>query len=249
MEIIDAVWEKRNFGFDVAEVILDKKDARNINTCVQEIQPICNSYKYVTLKVPTGNLDLLHALENIGFRFMEAQLKLYCCISEFVLPKLFEMFTDQKAIQMPLDEDNVYTIISKLKEGIFDTDRISLDPKFGTKVGVKRYSNWIKELSLKKNILAYKVMFYEDEIGFGISALTPAEKRADLLLGGLFKQYKGIGLGFLMIYEAIKLLKSMDYEHVETKVSSNNLEVLKLYSKLGFCITNTSYVLRIFSSN
>lgn len=38
MKITKATWEKRNFGMDVYEIFLDKKDLRNFDEVFQEIK-------------------------------------------------------------------------------------------------------------------------------------------------------------------------------------------------------------------
>ena len=77
MKIVKAVWEKRNLGYDAYEIVLDKRDLKKGAESILEDLRAQNFYHaYVTIKMPVGNLNVLHALEDVGFRFMETQLYL-----------------------------------------------------------------------------------------------------------------------------------------------------------------------------
>ena len=94
MKIINATWEKRNLGCDAYEIQIERKDLKNFSSIMSDLKKQDFSGAYVTVKMPVGNLEALHALEDDGFRFMETQYKIknkiaYYCYSwhlkEFLL--------------------------------------------------------------------------------------------------------------------------------------------------------------------
>ena len=79
MKIINATWEKRNLGCDAYEIQIERKDFDNFDAVCDEIEKQDFSGAYVVIKMPVGNLDALHKLQDMGFYFMETQLGLEKC--------------------------------------------------------------------------------------------------------------------------------------------------------------------------
>ena len=76
MKIINATWEKRNFDMDTYEISLDKKDLRNFDETYKKIEEQNYKNAYVIIKLPVGDIEAVHKLEDAGFRFLETQLYL-----------------------------------------------------------------------------------------------------------------------------------------------------------------------------
>ena len=76
MKIVHATWEKRNFGRDAYEVTLDRKDMDDVSAVIGTLSDARFNETYVCVKLPVGNLKIVHALEDLGFRFLETQLSL-----------------------------------------------------------------------------------------------------------------------------------------------------------------------------
>lgn len=69
MKIVHAVLEKRNLGRDAWEVTLDRKDLADVPGVIEALHDPRYSGSYVCLKLPVGNLKMVHALEDDGWGF------------------------------------------------------------------------------------------------------------------------------------------------------------------------------------
>ena len=74
MKIVEATWERRNFGRDAWEITLGREDLADVEKTLAALRDSRFAGAYVCVKMPVGNLKMLHALEDDGFRFLETQL-------------------------------------------------------------------------------------------------------------------------------------------------------------------------------
>ena len=240
MTIVEATWEKRNFGMDAYEISLDKKDLRNFNQIFKEIQNQNFKNAYVVIKMPVGNLKALHALEDDGYRFLETQLYLI----DYFEPKELELeilSNNTKDEQITIDEvpkirEKWEEIIQMITPGTFDTDRVSLDLMLGEYIACKRYQNWCRDLFDNPNSIMYVRKVNDEICGFGIDIINKQTGEIDGLLGAIFKNYKQTGIGASWISDKTNNKK--------TAISSNNLSVTKIHQLSGRVIYKMRYVLR-----
>lgn len=242
MTITEATWERRNFGMDAYEITLDKKDCENEAEILAQIRARNFKNAYVCVKMPVGNLKALHALEDEGFRFLETQFRLMDNFEpkDFGLEAVLKNSNYKISFEiLPKKEDEWEKIISQITPGMFDTDRISLDPKLGFEISCKRYQNWCRDLFKNPNsyMLVRKV---NDEIySFSVEIKDEKTKSVDSVLGGVFEKYKSFGLGATWTQT-----KHYDQFKVKTSVSSNNFPVLRIHQHAGRVIYKEEYVLR-----
>lgn len=76
MKIVEATWERRNLGRDAWEVTLGREDVADVGKTLAALRDDRFAGAYVCVKMPVGNLKMLHALEDDGFRFLETQFSL-----------------------------------------------------------------------------------------------------------------------------------------------------------------------------
>lgn len=239
MKITKATWEKRNFGMDVYEIFLDKKDLRNFDEVFQEIKDQGFQKAYVVIKMPVGNLKALHALEDDGYRFLETQLYL----NDYFQPKDLELDIIRNEIicnnltieQIPKIREKWEEIIQKITPGTFDTDRVSLDPILGEEIASKRYQNWCRDLFDDLNSIMYVRKINGEIYGFGIDVVDKTGSIAGVL-GAIFPSYRTTFLGISWIDNYAG--------NVKTAVSSNNPSVTKIHQHNGRIIYKMRYVLR-----
>ena len=237
MKIINATWEKRNFNMDAYEINLDKKDLKNFNETYQKIKEQNYKNAYVIIKLPVGNIAAVHKLEDEGFRFLETQLYL----ADHFNPLEDEINTNSLQNQgieeyiAPKDRTEWEKIISMITPGMFDTDRVSLDPKLGIDIACKRYQNWCRDLFEKPGSIMHVIKYNGEICSFGIDVVDNETGRIDGVLGGVFEKYKKLGIGLSWIYPS---------KNKKTAVSSNNLSVLKIHQHCGRIIYKERYVLR-----
>lgn len=244
MRIIEATWDKRNFGIDTYEIELDIKDLKNFDKTFKDIKDKNFKNSYVTIKLPVGNLDALHKLEDDGYRFMETQLYLV----QHFQPEILQM-NSKKDVKnnisvevVPKDKEAWENVINNITPGMFDKDRISLDPKLGLEIACKRYKNWCRDLFENPNSEMIVRKYNNEIFGFSVSILDKERGTLDGLIGGIFEKYKDLGLGSTWMND-FENSPDKNYK-TKTAVSSNNLSVLKIHQHCGRIIYKERYVLR-----
>lgn len=244
MKLIDAVWEKRNLNvitleieFEIDEFIQESSALDIIDNKIRELQA-----KYVVVKIPSGRNDILQIMQKQGFEFIESQIVLNYKMKDIIQSSLikFEKLSKGLFCEKVTFIDKIEEIVNEVKKGIFDTDRISKDNKFGSAIANDRYSNWIlDEFNRGSNI--YITKKFNENIGFFI------EKRNENIsygvLGGLYKNYKNSGLGYYWFISILIHLINEDVKVLKCPVSSNNLDIIKLHQYLGAKISNIDYVM------
>lgn len=245
MQIINATWEKRNFNMDAFEITLTKKDLKDFDNTLKKIEEQNFKNAYVVIKMPVGNLKALHKLEDLGYRFLETQFEL---VQHFE-PKLgdyknlIENSDDEITVEiLPKDRDEWERIIQKITVGMFDTDRVSLDPFLGEEIACKRYQNWCRDLFKNPNSRLSVRKINGVEFGFALDIFDEKTGSIDGVLGGVFTEFKGIGLGVTWLND--KNVSKTEKVANKMAVSSNNLNVFKIHQQCGRIVYKEKYILR-----
>ena len=138
------------------------------------------------------------------------------------------------------DESDMQMIYSEIEKGIFKTDRIALDPKFGIEIANRRYAFWIKD-ALKNGARVYLSLYENKPIGFFVSKSTQ-NKKSNGLLGGIFNSSENHLQGAFNSLAGLKCFLDTETNISTTAVSSNNLDVLRLHLMFGQTITGIKNV-------
>jgi hypothetical protein len=235
MKVINAKWEKRNLGVDCIEVKIESQDNIDI------LKERSNDYQteYTVIKVPIGMMDICHYLQSAGYFLMELMT---ICYSNANLPRISPI---QKRI---IDSVNCEEMNRKdrdlafkhINDGMFNTDRISIDTNFTQEQANKRYIGWISDdLNLQAKI--YKIVSKGEAIGFftlkhqgGGSYITT--------LGGLYPGFVKPGLGISILYHTINEAINQNANKLITAFSSNNRGAAALHFSLGLVLDQQHYV-------
>lgn len=248
MKIIKATWENRNFGCDAYEITLDKKDLKDFDTTLKEIQSQDFTGAYVTLKMPVGNLKALHALEDDGFRFMENALSFKIKTDSFVIPsqyeRIFSLFSYRIISSSSQEWDEI--IDKHIRDDMFVSDRVYLDPMLPEGTSATRYKNWSRDLKNDEN--ATFLLFYKksnsDPVGYLILKYDSDENSYDGPIGGIFSHVSYFGIGSLLLLAPLEFSNKKNAKYYYVHISSNNFPVLKLYSTFPCECISEQYVLR-----
>ncbi|MED4454442.1 hypothetical protein [Metabacillus fastidiosus] len=241
MEKLDAFWESRNLDKAVLELTFDKND-RNIKI-IEDLKE--ENHDYIVAKVPIRNIELIHQLEEEGFRFMETQFSLVKKIKEDnIIPSQLKSLSSKLNWEPVVTHTHLDEVLKKIDENLFETDRIALDPYFNIKIANKRYQNWILDQFHKDDYEVYEIIFRGKKVGFFFIKLESSI--VSILLAGIYREFREYGLGFSIIYTPLKLSLLTEKKIAKTRVSSNNLEVLRLYQTFGYMINDVEYVFRKF---
>jgi hypothetical protein len=196
--------------------------------------------RLVTAKVRAENLNWIHALEDIGFRFAECQLTLRRHLKGLLPVDTSGLEHFWVTTRDQLDE------ILELAGHVFTTDRFTTDAKLGPELGGKRYQAYLEKsfASPDEEIGAIREMERNRIVWFGSSKhLTPSEDRA--LLGAVAPEYQGTGLGLIADHWANNLGYARGLRVVWTGISAINYAVMPIHlNHMGYRITQAHTVLR-----
>lgn len=249
MKIIDAFWEKRNLNVDVTEVELDKRDILDTHLTLSKIAELRSPGRVIYTKIPVGNLNLLHALEDMGFRFLECQIKVSRSLNDYEPPAQMKKTLKNAGVEIvEKNERQLRVLLGRITPGMFNTDRICLDPLWGDAredLSAIRYKNWISDIFFNQETVIYYANFFDINLGFGIAKKDQRENSVSLLLGGVFEKGSNPFSSISFMNAPLVLFKDK-ISRIKTSVSSNNLPVCKLYDMFCYQIEETLYVLRFF---
>ena len=233
MKIIDCYWERDNINRNVVEIMLEKSDS--ISSL--DFDDLEKRYDYLVLKVETNDADKYYELQSLGYTFIESQISISKKIDQFDLnDKLIKRILKYSSVQMINNEYELDKLLSIITEDMFSTDRIYIDKNFGPQWSLNRYKNWIKTEFQRKTNLCWMI-FNNEIVGFRLYKVVGGIYHG--LLGGIFREYQGLGIGLLTAFGGyLCSLDNPEIKKIETKISSNNTDVLKLYNYLNFRIDN-----------
>ena len=234
MKIIDAFWEKRNLGVTSVEVVIDQADS--IEAIINALEKLDAEYQVV--RVPVGRIDLYELLQKYGFNFIEAMCHPCYELSDFHSP--FEEKENDVGYEEITSKEALEEIFRYVKDGMFNTDRISLDPHFSTDQSTNRYIGMIKD-KLDQGAVACSIVRGENNIGFFVLS-KPCSDIFDVVLTGLFPQYQGKGLGFHIVLQMLNFARDKGAKLLVSHVSVNNKKSFELHLKHGFKTAPIEYL-------
>lgn len=236
MKTIDAPWDTRNLGRKTVELEFDATWNEGDRTL---IDAATRSYQYSVAKVPVANHEAVEVLQSRGFHFVECSLSLK---NDLHMSQERGLLQAKEGIghHIAVDADERNGIIDQVRAGLFHTDRISLDERFGIEVAANRYGNWILD-ELEGGAELYSVTLFENSIGFFTYKELPGKISYPFLIG-LFPKARGKHLGSSLIIES--LLTSLEHGCAvsETIVSSNNPAVIRCQESVGSYVCDLRYV-------
>ena len=176
MLVKKAIWEKRNLGLDVYEILVEVSDtAYDIHQLNDSLD--CN---FSVLKIPVGRIDLIRAGEQIGYQFMETLFEHEVKLAP-KLSKLDIRMLSMLEIKISSRNDKL-EIFKQIKNDLFNTNRYFLDPNLTSEQASNRYIGWIND-ELKRNAQLFSIKYKTNLIGFFIINELPKKKFVSLLAG------------------------------------------------------------------
>ncbi|MCA3238987.1 MAG: hypothetical protein ING32_12485 [Curvibacter sp.] len=237
MDIVDAHWEKRNLGKTTIEVNVGQDDTTEaIRAALAGVNA-----QYVVVKLPVGKVDSLLALQSDGYRFIEM---MSVCFHDGDLPPLSPVqrrMLDTLSCSDATPED-LGLILAGVEQGMFEDDRVSLDPHFSATQAAARYRGWISdEVAAGSSVIAIRMR--GAVVGFFVLKARDAEGEYFASLGGILPRYQNIGIGYFMNYLEIVEARRRGGKRVYTAFSSNNPKITAVHFSMGCKIFRQYYVL------
>lgn len=239
MRILETPWEKRNLNVNGVEYYFEHEDnASDIPDYVLND----TTHDYQVAHLPVNEMEIHNTLNKHGFVFSETKFELIADLKRLELPIIFSRYEQQLDYHKVDSEDELEQIYTSMKNGVFDTDKIALDPKLGIKKSGNRYATWSKQIIEDGIGFPYIVTLNGENMGFFILKKA-SEKLGDSFLAALFDNEKYGGFGFSVLYYPMLVAKKMGLKKMVTGVSSNNPSSVKMHLALGYQIKNLYYVM------
>lgn len=225
MKIIDAVWEKRNLGVSSYEVIIENGDT---SECVYEKLASLDA-EYIVVKVSSEFSYVLSSIQKLGFEYIEDLIHVEHDLSEVTRNRIIQRLYDETSYR-EMNMEDLEQLWNEIRDGMFDSDRISNDSRFGKEKSAERYLNWTKDL-LRNDAKFYAIRYKNDSTGFVILE-TKDGITYHSVLGGGYKKYRKSGIG--IIQKEQEITRILGGRRVVTAVSSNNVGQFKALIMNGY---------------
>lgn len=235
MKIIDAYWEKENLGLTTTEIIVENDDLPG------EIEDILNGLKseYHVVKVPVGFFEQCIIMSKLGYTFIEGMVDLVRDMDEVVVP-YFKTDINNRLRLEKMDDASFEYMLKRVSNGLYDKDRISLDPFFSESQSSNRYHNWlIQEWNAGNEF--YKLMYEDDYIGYLDLKQIDKSTYRDVMTG-IFPEYRGKGYAMGFTTKLIDLLRRRGAEEVYGAISTNNTSSLQSRMRYGYIVDTITYI-------
>jgi hypothetical protein len=235
MEIIEAVWEKRNIALSTFEIEVSENDSwDDLKESIQNLR-----FDYLVVKIPPSRTDLIFKTSDVGLIFVEQVTKAHYSGELPRLDSLQQRILNSLSCK-EMTQSNKKILFQEISNGLFKTDRVALDPLLGIEKSSQRYLGWISD-ELKAGALIYEVTKTEDLIGFFLIRQVNANT-SHAILAGLLDKYQKSGLGFVLNFLEIEISQKMGASAVYSIFSSNNRGALAIHMSMGYKVDRQHYI-------
>ena len=238
MKIIHAVWEQANLGVDAYETLLTEEDTPEAYaTAEQEL--IRSGAEYLVVKTPVNCPALLFGLPALGYVNVETVFHVAIKRGDYSMPASIARFDRGLSVAERSTEAERERIYALIRDGVFKSDRVSVDPAFTLAQSGNRYANWLRQM-LDRGGKLFEVMQGAKPIGFFVIARVD-EQTADPVLMGLYDEANDRGMGALLHKKTLDTCFEQECTRLTSTIVSNNAKVLRVYTNAGASITDTQY--------
>ena len=233
MTVTDAYWEKRNLGLVTLEVQVESGD--ETHKIIEQLNTL--TAEYIVLKIPNIQSDVIYDIQQMGYCYIEDMIHMEHDLRRIQRNSMHQRLYDAMSYRKMTDED-IDCLKAEISDGLFSTDRISLDPFFDCGKAAERYLNWLNDM-LDNKALPYLILYKESPAGFVILQ-TKDGKIYDSVLGGGYKQYRNTGLG--IVQKEPEIVMELGGKKLETHVSTNNPGQVRALELNGYITKDINHV-------
>lgn len=238
MVIVEKPWEIKNLGLSSVEYIINPKDAFN-DIDFAEIER--SDFDYKICRLHATQMDIAYKLQNMGFQFAETTVALECRLKDHFIAPVYEKYVEMVDVK-EADRNDLDYIVEEIKLGMYDNDRVALDPNLGVERSRTRFSNWLQQ-EYVSGVTKICLLYMKNE-PFGYFAVKSlSEKEASSIQAGLFHNFRDSGMGFATLLFPMLVAKQDGKRKITTEVSSNNVISVKTHLSVGYHVTDLKYVL------
>ena len=238
MKTTHAVWELDNIGVNAYEIALDAGDTPDM-LAREESRIIAEGAQYIVVKTPVNCPALLFGLGKLGYTFVETVFHVMIARSDYHMPATIARFDRGLTVAHRTDEADLDRVCGLIRQGVFVSDRVSIDPAFGVEKGGNRYANWLRSMVQRGGSL-YEVLSGDKPIGFFVICRKD-DATVDPVLMGLYDEQNDRGMGALLHKKTLDTCFTHECKRLTSTIVSNNAKVLRVYVNAGATITDTLY--------
>lgn len=222
------------FRMNMGNLIID--DLSEINSIL--IQAKKQGYDHLSAKINTNDLITCNLLLQKGFKIVDTLVSYQY---DYEKTPLLQYHYNQDVIIKPVESCDIDEL-SRIAHDSFFNDRFHNDPSLKNELCDLYYEKWIYNSC---HGFADLVLVGKDKenniLGFGTGKIV-SDKESALVLNAVTEYARGKGVYTAMIWEAMNYFKDRTrYLTLGTQI--NNYAVQKAWSKLGFKIFDSKYVL------
>lgn len=232
MKVVAAVWELRNLGLPTTEFTVDNTDS------IEDLRNalLRDEAEFQVVRVPSDSVHISYFLQQNDFIFIETLLHLRLAFTknqQFTnISKVLAQVNDLEAT----DSERAH-VLQAVSDGLFETDRISSDPRFSRNDAATRIVNWIND-ELGRGAKLCLVFVRDRSVGFYTWRHEPTGEPV-VALSGTFRENNYPGAGMLVNASIVLRARQQGCSFLDFAISSNNLSALRLALSLGFVPTNS----------
>lgn len=197
------------------------------------------SPRYVSCKVPVGDLADIHTLEAAGFRFVEVQ------ITGDIPIRLINL-EDQPYRLEKVTTEAILDEVLEIAGTSFDMDRFTKDPEVGPKLGGRRYQEYVRQSFAREDEEVCRLV----DPGDGSTLLFRTHRftapgKAVALLNAVRVDQKGSGIGIIADSIYYNYLAGLGVTKVTTSFSAEHRLIMQhLIRNLHLKVRATVAILR-----
>jgi dTDP-4-amino-4,6-dideoxy-D-galactose acyltransferase len=227
-------WDTNFFGFKVGKVVLENYS--NIDSILSENDR--SSFKLVYLfsnfeiKKPDSFSNTFMSLVDIKTTFVKN-------IDDSILPQPLI----KEYVKTELTDDLIELAIQSGVYSRFKKDVNITESKFED-----LYKLWIEKLVSKNNNEIILINETNDKIN-GFLCLGKKNNRADLIMGAVGKNSRGLGIGKQLFLETERIAHQMGYKEIQIVTQGLNKPACELYKKLGYKIEKEEYIYHLWKND
>ena len=235
MKVVDAFWEKRNLGVDTTEILIENGDKKeDVEFVLKKLET-----DYQVIKIPAGMIDMMWMVEKNGFHFIETTIHVTHDLKNVVFSPLMERI-DKSITYRSMEKADQENLFKEIKRGMFQTDRIYLDPYFSDAQAANRYIGWISDEQNRGSEL-FQYVYKNQTVGFFILKQIESDSYYPFL-AGIYPDYQNKVFGAVYIYKPLLEAKRRNGKMVSTYISTNNYNAVRMHIECGFQMKEITYV-------
>lgn len=223
--------DTERFGFKIAKF---SNNIENPEVLVQKLEH--EATKLIIVRLDSSNLKLINQLEDIGFRYKDAQVTFSYNIKE-VLP--LRPVTPGFSI-VPFRPEHLADLVGITRDSFNNYGHYFADDKLDKEKCGEIYSDWIYRCSINKDVADEIIVAERNGIAIGYLAVKVFRTQGEVFVAGVIgavsKEYRKLGVFQAINIESISICKKLGGTRIENNVLVTNFPVIGAYTALNYKI-------------